>query len=77
MPNMYIEMTCSCTSSFSLDTEEEYVEHIWHLAWRFANAHVRCGYVTPTVNVDEEIDAELEKKKAKVTSVHEEEEEDE
>ena len=65
-------MTCSCSSSFSLDTEEEYVEHIWHLAWRFANSHVRCGYVTPMVNEDEMVS---DKKVSKNAVIEEEEDE--
>lgn len=77
MPNMYIEMTCSCNSSFSLDTEEEYLDHIWHLSFRFANAHVRCGYVLPVVNPDEIIDQRLEKASTKPVSHQDDEEDDE
>ena len=43
---MYVEMICNCEASFSIDSDGENSESVWHLTWRFANAHVRCGFVT-------------------------------
>lgn len=42
-----VELVCgTCGSLMSLEDESS-SESILSLAWRFANAHVDCGYVTP------------------------------
>lgn len=43
---MYVEMVCNCESSFTIDSDGENNDSLWTLAWRFANAHVSCGFVT-------------------------------
>jgi len=43
---MYVEMACNCESSFTIESDGENNESLWTLAWRFANAHVGCGFVT-------------------------------
>jgi hypothetical protein len=42
---MFCEMVCTCEASLNIDSENE--DGIWMLAWRFANSHAQCGYVTP------------------------------
>ena len=43
---MYVEMACNCEASFTVDSDGDNNESLWTLAWRFANAHVHCGFVT-------------------------------
>jgi hypothetical protein len=42
---MHVEMTCNCEATLILETEES-TESVWLLVFRFANAHVSCGYMT-------------------------------
>lgn len=42
---MFAELNCKCQSTLQLDDEEN-IDSIWSLVWRFANAHADCGYVT-------------------------------
>lgn len=42
---MHVEMVCSCEGSLILETDED-SESVWLLVFRFANAHVGCGYMT-------------------------------
>jgi len=51
---MYVEMSCKCESSFSIDSEGENSDAIWHLIWRFTNAHVSCGYVVGDKPIEED-----------------------
>lgn len=43
---MYVEMSCNCEASFVIDSDGDNNESLWTLAWRFANAHISCGFVT-------------------------------
>lgn len=51
---MYVEMICTCEASFSIESDGENTDSVWHLAWRFCNAHVRCGFVTPGTSAEAE-----------------------
>ena len=44
---MFAEMVCLCGATFQLDVEDDFPG--WFLTNRFAEAHVRCGFVTPAV----------------------------
>jgi len=46
---MYVEMSCTCEASFTLDTDNE---DSWHLVLRFASAHVSCGFMTSGMSPD-------------------------
>lgn len=54
-----IIQNCTCGAHLSLDSEdEESSGPIWMLTFRFANAHVRCGYMTSGLSPDSpDIDA--------------------
>lgn len=44
---MYTELTCGhCDSYFTMDSEDEVA--LWSLVHRFAEAHVECGYMSPS-----------------------------
>jgi hypothetical protein len=48
-----IVQNCTCGAHLALDSEdEEYSGPIWMLTFRFANAHVRCGYMTSGLSPD-------------------------
>ena len=57
---MYVEMTCACEASLMLDDEN--TDSIWFMVFRFANAHVECGYMTKAVS-DEPGEAKVTKKR--------------
>lgn len=38
-------MVCTCEATFHIDSSEN-EESAWFLVFRFANAHVSCGYMT-------------------------------
>lgn len=42
---MFVEMVCACEATFHIDSSEN-EESAWFLVFRFANAHVGCGYMT-------------------------------
>lgn len=46
---MFIEMVCSCEAALHLDAEGA-DDSVWFLVFRFANAHVSCGYMTEAVS---------------------------
>jgi hypothetical protein len=50
---MYVEMVCNCECSLTVEPDGNY-ESAWALTWRFANAHVGCGFVTPNISPEEE-----------------------
>lgn len=60
---MYVEMVCSCEATLHLDMGEEdgAIDSIWMLTYRFANAHIHCGYMTPGTSPEAE---EVTKKRA-------------
>jgi hypothetical protein len=66
---MYVEMVCVCTASFSIDSDEDNYDPVWHLTYRFANAHVNCGYLTPGVSQESEEEKSLEKRIARKNKV--------
>lgn len=75
---MYAEMICNCASSFSIDFETEVDGAVWHLIWRFVNAHVACGFATPEKPDSEDNETFKEKSlKAGVTLLEEDDEEEE
>lgn len=41
---MFAEVHCSCEGSFQVDSEWD--ESVWMMLYRFADAHVSCGYMT-------------------------------
>lgn len=49
---MFVQMVCSCESELSVDTEDNQ-NSLWFLVFRFANAHVACGYMTDGTSDDE------------------------
>ena len=56
---MYTELICQCGSSFNMDLTavsdvDLYAEQTWTFVWRFANAHIRCGYFVSGASVDPE-----------------------
>jgi len=56
---MYAELICHCGSLFNMDLTgvsdaELYVDQVWTLVWRFANAHIRCGFITSGASADKE-----------------------
>lgn len=42
---MSVEFVCSCEAAFNISTDED-AQPVWYLAYRFADAHVSCGYMT-------------------------------
>jgi hypothetical protein len=42
---MHVEMICSCEGTLIMETEDS-TESVWLLVFRFANAHISCGYMT-------------------------------
>jgi|APCry1669192269_1035402.scaffolds.fasta_scaffold00635_23 hypothetical protein len=50
---MYIDMNCSCTASFSVDSDEnDTLAMLW--ANQFINSHQSCGFMTKaTMPVEE------------------------
>ena len=56
---MYAELICQCGSSFNMDLStvsdaDVYADQVWTFVWRFANAHIRCGYFVSGASVDPE-----------------------
>lgn len=51
---MYAEMTCKCDAHFSIESDEDNSESLWGLVWRFANAHISCGYITQSKPAEED-----------------------
>jgi hypothetical protein len=56
---MYAELICQCGSSFNMDLAavsdaDLYADQVWTFVWRFANAHIRCGYFVSGASVDPE-----------------------
>lgn len=47
-------MICKCEASFSIDSEGENDDAVWHLVWRFANSHVNCGFITREKPIEED-----------------------
>ena len=72
---MYVELVCSCEASFSIDSDGDANETVWALTWRFANAHVECGFISPSKPAEE--DNEIYKKRGLKAKKLVEEEEDE
>lgn len=52
---MHVELVCSCEGTLILDTEEA-TESVWLLVFRFANAHVACGYMTASDAPESELE---------------------
>lgn len=73
---MYIEMACSCEASLTMEVDDDNPDTVWHLAWRFASAHVICGYVTPGISSEVESEKTVKKKIIKPKKVSYEEDED-
>lgn len=48
---MFVELVCKCASSMSVETDESH-DAVWHLTWRFVNAHVQCNFVVPFQSID-------------------------
>jgi hypothetical protein len=42
---MFVEMVCVCGASLQIDGDDDYPS--WLFASRFAEAHVKCGFITP------------------------------
>lgn len=42
---MFAEMVCVCGATLQLDVDDDFPA--WLLTNRFAEAHVKCGFVTP------------------------------
>jgi hypothetical protein len=49
---MYCEMICSCEATLHVESEND--DGIWMMALRFANAHSKCGYMTPNAEANDE-----------------------
>lgn len=47
-----------CESVFEVMTTE-YEDSAWLMAYRFANAHIKCGFVLPAANVETAVKLEL------------------
>lgn len=43
----YVHMECTCEATIELDVVPGDEAGAWGLVHRFANAHVKCGYVAP------------------------------
>lgn len=71
---MYVEMQCTCEAGLTLDSDADTVDSVWALAFRFANAHVQCGYMTPGVSAESE-PAPIKKRVVKPRRIPEEDEE--
>lgn len=69
---MFVEMSCPCEASFAIDSEDE--EPTWFMAYRFANQHVQCGFVTAATTSDYEGSRMLKKRIIKARREDEEEE---
>lgn len=48
----------SCESVFEIGTDD-YEDSAWLMAFRFANAHVQCGFILPSANVELAVKQEL------------------
>ena len=58
MADCYINLMCGgCDSQYEVNTDFE--EAAWLMAYRFANAHVKCEYVLPAENVEYAFQVEL------------------
>ena len=44
---LYVALVCSCDAQLELDVPEDGEAAAWVTVHRFANAHEKCGYVTP------------------------------
>lgn len=51
---MFVEMVCTCEATFHIDSTEN-EESAWFLVFRFANAHVSCGYMTDARSDDDRV----------------------
>jgi hypothetical protein len=51
---MSIGLTCACEGHFSAEVDGDDTTGVWYLVYRFADAHVKCGYMTPPAVADEE-----------------------
>lgn len=73
---MYVEMTCSCDSSFSFESDEESTDAVLALTFRFASAHVKCGFMTSGTSPEMENEPTVKKRIIKPKNVIKEEEDD-
>jgi len=60
---MFIDLGCGkCDSSLIIDGDDDLA--IWMMLYRFTNAHLECGFVSPTLKSDIPID-EIKRKPLK------------
>ena len=46
---MYVNLECSCEAMLQIDSD--WVDSTWMMIYRFADAHVTCGFMTPREDV--------------------------
>lgn len=71
---MLVQCECTCGALLNIETDEDYDQSAWSLTFRFANAHTRCGFVTPG-HSEEAFEIPVKKRAIKPRRIHKEGEE--